>query len=270
MKEKDVKKSDESQVLNEEAAANLKVPATGVDVSAVVAEETTPIEVSPEAVPDKAPVPAGSSERQTGRVTPGRRLRDTGRRSGRGAGPSGRSGRGSRGGEGRERVKPEFDSKIIEIRRVTRVTAGGRRMNFSVAVVAGDRKGRVGVGLGKGMDTAIAVEKAVREAKKHMIKVPVSANMTIPHSVEAKFGSAKIKIFPARGSGIVAGSSARAVIEMAGLKDICAKYLSGSKNRLNNARVAIEALKKLISMPKNEMNVKKPKGEKAEQVEQAH
>jgi small subunit ribosomal protein S5 len=164
---------------------------------------------------------------------------------------------GGRGGENRERVKPEFDSKIIDIRRVTRVTSGGRRMNFSVAVVVGDHKGRVGVGLGKAIDTALAVEKATREGRKHLIRVPLSAQMTIPHAVEAKWGSAKIKIFPARGSGIVAGSSARAVIEMAGIKDVCAKYLSGSKNKLNNARVAIAALEKLITAPRASMKPKK-------------
>lgn len=194
----------------------------------------------------------------------GRRTRDVARRGGQGA-PSSAGNRGGdrrrsgsgRGGDNRERVKPEFDSKIIDIRRVTRVTAGGRRMNFSVAVVAGDKKGRVGVGLGKGNDTASAVEKATREAKKHLIRVPLSAQMTIPHAVEAKVGSSKIMIFPARGSGIVAGSSARAVIEMAGIKDICAKYLSGSKNSLNNARVVVAALKKLIAMPRAELKGKK-------------
>lgn len=161
-----------------------------------------------------------------------------------------RGNRGGRPGDTRERVKPEFDSKIIDIRRVTRVTSGGRRMNFSVAVVAGDRKGRVGVGLGKGVDTSLAVEKATREAKKNLIKVPMSAQMTIPHAVEAKYASARIMIFPARGRGVVAGSSARAVIELAGIKDVCAKYLSGSKNSLNNARAAVAALKTLIKTPR--------------------
>jgi len=208
------------------------------------------------AAPAAAPV-------STSKITQGRAGRgDPSRRGGRGgaAGGPGGTGRGGpgggrggpRGGRGgdRERVKPEFDSKIIDIRRVTRVTSGGRRMNFSVAVVAGDHKGRVGVGLGKGIDTAGSVEKATREAKKNMIRVPLSAQMTIPHAVEAKYGSAMIKMFPARGSGVVAGSSARAVIELAGIKDICAKFLSGSKNRLNNARATIEALKKLSKSPR--------------------
>ena len=172
--------------------------------------------------------------------------------------PGGRDSRGGgRGGDSRERVKPEFDSKIIDIRRVTRVTSGGRRMNFSVAVVVGDHKGRVGVGLGKATDTALAVEKATREGRKHLIRVPLTAQMTIPHAVEAKWGSAMIKIFPAKGSGVVAGSSARAVIELAGIKDVCAKYLSGTKNKLNNARVAIAALQKLITIPRKTLKLKK-------------
>jgi small subunit ribosomal protein S5 len=131
-------------------------------------------------------------------------------------------------------------------------------MNFSVTVVAGDRKGRVGVGLGKGNDTSIAVEKATREAKKNLIKVPLSSAMTIPHAVEGKYGSARIMIFPARGRGIVAGSSARTVIELAGIKDVCAKLLSGSKNRLNNARVAIDALGKLVKVSRATLRGVKP------------
>ena len=209
-------------------STEVKVPATGVDVAAVVAESAAPVA-------------------SANKITPGRRMRGDAPRRGPSSGPQGnRPGqRGPSRGEPRERVKPEFDSKIIDIRRVTRVTSGGRRMNFSVAVVAGDHKGRVGVGLGKSIDTASAVEKATREAKKNLIKVPLSAQMTIPHAVEAKYASARIMIFPARGRGVVAGSSARAVIELAGIKDVCAKFLSGSKNRLNNAKVAIEALKKL-------------------------
>jgi small subunit ribosomal protein S5 len=188
-----------------------------------------------------------------GKVTPGRRMRDSAQKGGHGAntGRGGRSGgRGGRGGEGRDRIKPEFDSKMIDIRRVTRVASGGRRYSFSVAVVAGDHKGRVGVGLGKGGDTSLAIEKATREAKKNLVKVPLSPQMVIPHSIEAKFGSARIKIFPARGRGIVAGSSARNVIELAGIKDICAKVMSGSKNKVNIARATVVALSKLAKTPK--------------------
>ena len=229
-----------SDVKATEADVKMNIPATGVDAAAIVADAAAPA------------APAASDSK----FTPGRKMRgDAPRRGSRGAGapgagPQGRGGRPGGRGDTRERVKPEFDSKIIDIRRVTRVTSGGRRMNFSVAVVAGDRKGRVGVGIGKSIDTAGAVEKATREAKKNLIKVPLSAAMTIPHAVEAKFASARIMIFPARGRGVVAGSSARAVIELAGIKDVCAKFMSGSKNRLNNARVTIEALKKLSKVPR--------------------
>ena len=255
MPAKELKPNNDASVQNHEGPAlDMNIPATGVNVAAVIPEAAE--------IPATETVAPGAS---TPRVTPGRKMRgDPARRGGRsGSGSSGAQGRGSRErrGEPRERVKPEFDSKIIDIRRVTRVTAGGRRMNFNVSVVAGDGKGRVGVGLGKGNDTAGAVEKATREAKKNLIKVPLSASMTIPHAVEGKHGSASIKIFPARGSGVVAGSSARAVIELAGIKDVCAKLLSGSKNRLNNARAAINALSHLSPVSRavlqNKVEIKK-------------
>lgn len=152
---------------------------------------------------------------------------------------------------GQERVKPEFDTKIIAIRRVTRVASGGRRFTFSVAVVSGDKKGKVGVGLGKAGDTSLAIDKATRHAKKNMIKVTLSKAMTIPHMIEAKYSSARIMIMPARGRGVVAGSSARNVIELAGIKDVCAKLLSGSKNKLNIARVTVKALENLSKHPRH-------------------
>ncbi len=141
-----------------------------------------------------------------------------------------------------ERVKPEFDTKIIAIRRVTRVASGGRRFTFSVAVVSGDRKGRVGVGLGKAGDTSLAIDKATRDAKKRMVRVTLSPAMTIPHAVEAKYASAMVMLMPAKGRGVVAGSAVRNVIEHAGIKDICGKLLSGSKNKLNIARATVKAL----------------------------
>ncbi len=150
----------------------------------------------------------------------------------------------------KERVKPEFDTKIIAIRRVTRVASGGRRFTFSVAVVSGDKKGKVGVGLGKAGDTSLAIDKATRNAKKNMIKVTLSPVMTIPHMVEAKFSSARVMLMPARGRGVVAGSAVRNVIELAGIKDVCAKLLSGSKNKLNIARVTVKALSKLSKHPR--------------------
>lgn len=222
---------------DEVVALDMNIPATGLDTSTIIKEndETEVVGVQ-----------------NANKFTPGRKMRGDNPRKGNGQSRGGRQNRN----EPRERVKPEFDSKIIDIRRVTRVVTGGRRYSFSVAVVAGDRKGRVGVGLGKGGDTALSVEKATREAKKNLIKVVLSPQMTIPHAVEGKYSSAVVKIFPARGRGVVAGSSARAVIELAGIKDVCAKFISGSKNRLNNAKAAIEALKRLSKVSRANLKAK--------------
>jgi small subunit ribosomal protein S5 len=156
-----------------------------------------------------------------------------------------------RGGPKREpKPKPEFDQKIVDIRRVTRVTSGGRKFSFAVAVIAGDKKGRVGFGTGKGLDTAAAVDKAYRKAKKNLIRIPLTKEGTIPHDVSAKYSSARVEIRPAPGKGIVAGSSVRDVVEIAGIKDVIGKLRSGTKNRMNNAQAAILALSKLSSTKK--------------------
>jgi len=164
------------------------------------------------------------------------------------AAPRGRQRRSSGGrrerGERHDRT-PEFAQKIIGIRRVTRVMAGGRRFSFSVAMVIGDKKGRVGVGVGKAGDTALAIEKAIRDAKKRMITVLRTKTNSIPHNVESKYGSTVIEIRPAQGRGLVAGASVRTVLELSGVTDVTAKILSRSKNKTNIARAAIVALKKL-------------------------
>ncbi|TAL49315.1 30S ribosomal protein S5 [Patescibacteria group bacterium] len=147
-----------------------------------------------------------------------------------------------RGGKREGRSRSEFDHKIVSVRRVTRVMAGGRRFSFSVTLVVGNRKGAVGVGAGKAADTSLAIEKALRDAKKNMITVNVTKEMSIPHETEAKFGAARVKIMPAPGRGILAGSSVRAVLGLAGLTSINAKILSGSKNPVNNAKAAVKAL----------------------------
>jgi small subunit ribosomal protein S5 len=150
--------------------------------------------------------------------------------------------RGGRRPASFDRPKPEFDQKIIDIRRVTRVVAGGRRFSFSVALVAGDKKGSVGLGLGKSGDTSLAITKALRNAKKNMIKLKLTKNNSIPHEVDAKFASSKVFISPNRGRGLVAGSALRDILVLAGVKDVTAKIHSGSKNKLNNAKATIEAL----------------------------
>lgn len=201
-------------------------------------EATTDVKTSSSAAPKVAAAtdaPAGG-ENQRGP----RRRRGGSDRSG---GANG--GRRPRRGARPERVRPEFDQKIISIRRVTRVMAGGRRFSFSVAMVIGDKKGKVGVGIGKAGDTQLAIEKAIRDAKKDMITVPLNKEGLIPHDVHVKYASSEVMMMPAPGRGLVAGSSVRTVLELAGVKDITAKIFSRSKNKLNNARAAVEALKQL-------------------------
>lgn len=123
--------------------------------------------------------------------------------------------------------------------------AGGRRFNFSAAIVLGDKKGRVGVGLGKAADTQLAIEKATRAAKRNMINVNLTKTRSIPQNVESKYCASVIEIRPSPGRGLVAGSSVRIVLELAGVTDVTGKLLSRSKNPVNNARAAIEALRQV-------------------------
>ncbi|MEK7149808.1 MAG: 30S ribosomal protein S5 [Patescibacteria group bacterium] len=141
--------------------------------------------------------------------------------------------------------KSEYREKTIDLRRVTRVVAGGKRMSFRATVVLGDEKGRVGLGLGKGLDVAQAVEKAKVKAKKNMMTVPLKGR-SIPHEVKAKYSAARVLIKPAKvGHGLKAGGSVRDVLLLAGIKDATAKTLGTTKNKLTNAMAALEALKQL-------------------------
>lgn len=149
----------------------------------------------------------------------------------------------------RPRVRSEFDNKILGIRRVTRVVAGGRRFSFSVTIVIGNGKGQVGVGLGKASDTALAIEKATRDAKKNLITIPLTAELSIPHESQAKYDASEILLIPTPGKGFKAGSAVRTVLELGGIKHVSAKILSRSKNQLNNAQATILALKKLSPVP---------------------
>lgn len=151
-------------------------------------------------------------------------------------------GRGPRGRD--DRPKDEMEQRILEVARVTRVMAGGKRMNFRACIALGDKKGNVGVGLGKGADVTMAVNKAVNKAKKDMVNVPF-VNDTIPHAVLQKMGAALVMIKPAKkGRGVIAGGVTRVILELAGVKNITSKAL-GSKNKINNARCTIEALRNL-------------------------
>ena len=144
-----------------------------------------------------------------------------------------------------DRPKPEFDQRVLDIRRVTRVVAGGRRMSFAVAIVIGDGKGSVGLGTGKGADTAIAINKALKSAKKSMIKVKLTKDTSLPHEVYAKYTTSKIMIMPNRGKGLVAGSAVRDILAIAGIKNVTSKIFSGSKNKLNNGRATMKALSQI-------------------------
>lgn len=138
----------------------------------------------------------------------------------------------------------ELEQKIVDIARISRVTAGGKRLRFRTCVVLGNRAGQVGYGIAKGADVTLAVSKAVAKAKKNLIKVPV-VNETIPHEVREKFGAARILIKPApRGTGIKAGGALRIIFELAGIPNIVGKIL-GSKNKINNVRATFNALQKL-------------------------
>lgn len=141
----------------------------------------------------------------------------------------------------REVIKKDIQSKVVEITRVTRVVAGGKRMRFRALVVVGDRKGRVGIGVKKGTDVAEAVAKATTEAKKMMITIPI-VNQTIPHMVKLKYKAARIIMKPGKpGRGIIAGGPVRAVVDLAGIKNVSCKML-GSSNKISNVRAAYLAL----------------------------
>jgi len=195
------------------------------DGTAQEAQGATPPEATGGAAPERAPQRSFQGAHNRG----GRR-------------PGDRSPRRGRGGDRDER-RSEFAQKLIGIRRVARVMAGGRRFNFSAALVLGDKKGRVGVGLGKAADTALAIEKATRSAKRAMLTLNLTKSRSLPHNVKAKYCASRVEIRPSPGRGLVAGSSVRTVLELAGVSDVTAKILSRSHNSINNARAAIEALR---------------------------
>jgi small subunit ribosomal protein S5 len=139
----------------------------------------------------------------------------------------------------------DFEQKVIDIRRVARVVAGGRRFNFLVIAVVGNKKGSVGVATGKASDTTLAIVKAGRQARKKMITVRLTEASSIPHAVSAKYSSARVLLKPNRSGGLIAGSSVRTVLTLAGVRGVSAKILSKSKNKLNNAQATVSALSQL-------------------------
>ncbi|PIV43293.1 MAG: 30S ribosomal protein S5 [Candidatus Nealsonbacteria bacterium CG_4_10_14_0_2_um_filter_40_15] len=145
----------------------------------------------------------------------------------------------------RERIKDEFETKLLDLARTSHTRAGGKKMGFRAVIIIGNKKGKVGLGLAKGKDVALAVEKATRAAKKNMIEVPIVED-TIPHEIFSKFGAAKILLKPQRkGRGLVAGGTVRVICNLSGIKNISSKVLGRTGNKLNNAMATINALKKL-------------------------
>ncbi len=158
----------------------------------------------------------------------------------------------------RSRPKPEFDQKIINISRVTRVVKGGRRLSFRVDMIIGDKKGRVGLGSGKATDTSIAIQKAIAQARRNLLYLKLTKNNSISHESSARVTSSKVTMMPNKQRGLVAGSTMRSVLKLAGITDVTAQVNSRSKNKLNNAKAAIEALK-IFQMSDSERKTLKDK-----------
>ncbi|OQX00942.1 30S ribosomal protein S5 [Candidatus Parcubacteria bacterium A4] len=172
---------------------------------------------------------------------------------------------------GKPKEKDGFDSKLLELKRVSHTRAGGKKMRFRACVIVGNKNGKVGLGVASGLDVQIAVEKATRLAKRHIIDVIIK-NGTIPCDTEAKFGSASILFRPqAKGRGLVVGGPARVVCTLAGIKDVSSKVIGRNRNKLNNATAALNALRAIGTFSKITQGKKMKKeveevGEKKEEI----
>jgi small subunit ribosomal protein S5 len=141
--------------------------------------------------------------------------------------------------------KIKYEEKIVQIKRVTKVVKGGKKMTFRAIVIIGDNKRKVGVGIGRADDVNLAIDKAILNGKKNLITVPLTLNYSVPHVVNSNYGACNIMLRPASlGTGVIAGGSVRTVLELAGIKNILAKQF-GSNNILNNAKATIIALTSL-------------------------
>lgn len=144
-----------------------------------------------------------------------------------------------------DKPKKEFEERLVDISRVTRVVKGGRRMRFRTLVVIGDKKGRIGIATAKSSEVPTAIAKAVTAAKKHLVTVPITDQGSIQHDVEGTHGASRVRLLPAgEGSSLVAGGSVRTVLELAGYRNVLSKSL-GSNNKVNTILATIAALKKI-------------------------
>lgn len=156
-----------------------------------------------------------------------------------------------------DNFQSEYFEKVIRVNRVSKKTKGGDKRSLSVLVVVGDKKGKVGVGLGKASDVQSAVRKATSYAKRHLISIPLVDNRTIPHPITIKLGAARVMLKPARaGTGIIAGGAVRVVAEAAGIADVVSKIL-GTSNQASNVYATLEALRNLKPRPDRVVGIKK-------------
>nr|YP_009295932.1 ribosomal protein S5 [Schimmelmannia schousboei]AOM64867.1 ribosomal protein S5 [Schimmelmannia schousboei] len=145
----------------------------------------------------------------------------------------------------KNKEETSWEERVVQVKRVTKVVKGGKKLSFRAILVVGNEKGQIGVGVGKASDVIGAVKKGVTDAKKHLINIPLTKSLSIPHPIQGISGAAKIILRPsATGSGVIAGGSTRTVLELAGVKNILAKQL-GSGNTLNNARAVLNGLQNL-------------------------
>ncbi len=203
-------------------------------------EQKTEQTVTEEAVKTETPVQTGADTKKSDVPARPARTGYQGKGGARRTGGKKPFRKGSRFGN---RPKPEFEQKIINISRVTRVVKGGRRLSFRVDMLIGDSKGRVGLGSGKATDTSLAIQKAFNKARKNLLYLKLTKNNSIPFETSAKVTSSEVAMMPNKERGLVAGSTMRSVLKYAGITDVTAQVHSRSKNKLNNAKAAIEALK---------------------------
>lgn len=164
-----------------------------------------------------------------------------------------------------KREPKEFEEEVIQVDRVTRVVKGGRRLRFRATVVIGDRKGRVGYGIGKSTEVQAAIQKAVTKAKKNLIKIPLYKG-SIPHTIQTKFKAAVVFLKPAgEGTGVIAGGAVRKMLDLAGVRNVLSKSL-GSNNRLNTTKATFQALSKLRVRPDVESDQEKAAKEKKDKA----